>query len=264
MATYIQKILVYSFLLAIIVPQVMQSLPLVNAETKNTLGSGSIEIQEIKEGTVKLHFVFDEKTTSSNFQDRSTNWLVIHQYNMTTAIPIGRADPDWTLIGTNNVTSWHWQLEKTYYLEHQNNGNHLVNFPNEEFKVTFYIATNFSRSFHVESNVPNFSTQSKTQEVDFEKFLIETGWSFEAEGCPIFLELEISIFHNLEYKIIIGMLYTIAIIILALCVLLVIKKDHLINSDFLRVASSILLFAPTFLFTFRNSVAPPYLTSFDL
>jgi len=226
------------------------------------LGSGVVEIQDLdlSEETAKILLVLDEETGSSEFRERSTSWVVINQSYGITAIPIGRADPDWKLFGTNNVTIWHWKLEKTLSLPYQTNGRPFFQFPDEIFTITFYVATNLSRRFIASVDIPNFSVLINQKNVDYN----QSTWMFELQGCPYFMKVDVFVFHNQEYRIVILMLYIVLFIILATGGLLLWKRNHLDHSDFFRISSSLLIFAPVFFFTFRNSIAPPYLTTVDV
>ena len=232
-------------------------------QSETRFGSGNIGIQDFSKGVAKLFLVLDEETGSPDFQERSTTWLVIRQFNVTTAIPLGRADPDWKLVGTNNITIWHWKLEKTFYLQYQTNGNPFFIFPSEVFTVSLYLATNLSRWFSSTTDIPNFSVAIAQQQVDYDQFFLDFGWSFQPEGCPYFLKIDVSVFHDHEYQIVVAMLYIILCIVIATAPLLFWKRSEIKSSDFLRISSSLLIFAPVFFFTFRNSIAPSYLTTFD-
>jgi len=232
-------------------------------QSASRFGNGYMEIQDLSKGVAKLLLVLDEETGSPDFHERSTSWLVIERFNVISATPIGRADPDWKLVGTNNITIWHWKLERTFYLQYQNNGNPFFMFPGEVFTVSFYIATNLSRRFSAIIDIPNFSIAIAQQQVDYDQFLLDVGWSFQAEGCPYFLKIDISVFHDHEYQIVIAMLYIILGIIIATAPLLFWKRSDIKPSDFFRISSSLLIFAPVFFFTFRNSIAPSYRTTFD-
>lgn len=220
-----------------------------------------IEIQDLSgdHGVAKLLFVFEEETGSVDFRERSTNWLVIEQFNYTIGIPIGRADPDWKLVGTNNVTVWHWRLEKTFYLQYQDNGDPGVMFPGEVFTVSFYIATNLSRWFIASTDIPNFSVSIDQQQVDYN----QSSWTFQPQGCPYFLKIDLSVFHTVEYQFVVYMFYIVLIILILTAILLFIRRNDIQRSSFFRISSSIFIFSPVFLFTFRNSFAPNYLTRFD-
>lgn len=228
-------------------------------------GGGYIEVQDIdlSKGVAKLLFVFDEETGSADFRDRSMSWIVINRSDQfgggIIAYPIGRADPDWRLIGTNNMTTWHWRLEKTFQLEYETNGDRFLLFPFEVFAVSFYIATNESRSFGVGIDIPNFSVSVDQQRVDYN----QSSWTFQAEGCPDLLKIDLFVFHGQEYKAIVISLFIVLSIVIGAGVLLLKKRNDIQDSDFFRISSSLLIFAPVFFLTFRNSIAPFYLTIFD-
>lgn len=246
-----RKIYIYSLVTLIAFCQLSSLIievfpPVSCAQTVTKFGSGHIEVQNIANRVAELLFVFDEETGSSDILERSTSWLVIRQFNVTTAIPIGRADPDWELVGTNNKTIWHWKLEKTYHLQYETNGDPFWVFPREVFSIQFYIATNCSRRFSIDSNVPGFSVWVEQQKVDYDQFYLDMEWAFQPEGCPDFLTADISVFHNPQYQFVVSLLYIVIAIIGLICGLLVIKRNDLEDSDFLRVSSSILLFAPVF------------------
>ena len=224
--------------------------------------SSHIEIQDISMRTrvAKVLFVFEEKTTSTDFRERSTNWLIGEQFNVPFAIPIGRADPDWKLVGTNNVTIWHWRLEKTFYLQFHSNGDPFWMFPREVFTMNFSIATNLSRWFTAIVDVPNFSVSINQQQVDYN----QSSSPFQLPGCPYLLKVNLSVFHDVEYQFVIAMLYIILGTIIATAPLLFWKRYDIEPSDFFRISSGLLIFTPVFFFTFRNSIAPSYLTTFDV
>jgi hypothetical protein len=229
------------------------------------VGNAHIEVQDLdfSEGVAKLLVVFEEETGSDDFRERSTSWLVIEQLNTghgIIAFPIGRADPDWKCVGTNNVTLWHWRLEKTFHLRYQTNGNPSLIFPFELFKATFYVATNISRWFTASIDVPNFSISVNEQYADYN----QSSWTFQPEGCPYFLKFDLYILHSLEYRVITMMLYIVLSIVITIAVFLTKKRDDIPSSDFFRISSSLLIFLPVFFFTFRNSMAPQYLTTFDM
>jgi len=229
------------------------------------LGDGYIEVQDIdlSKGVAKLLLVFDEETGSADFRDRSTSWLVINQTDQfggdIIAYPIGRADPNWRLIGTNNITIWHWKLEKTFQLEYETNGDRFLLFPFEVFAVSFYIATNESRSFDAGIDIPNFSVSIDQQRVDYN----QSSWNFQAEGCPDLLKMDLLVFHSQEYKAIAILLFIVLLIVIVVGILLFKKRNDIQDSDFFRISSSLMIFVPVFFFTFRNSIAPFYLTIFD-
>ena len=229
------------------------------AQCATGVGSGHIEVLDLDAKSAKLLFVFDEEMGSDDFRERSTSWLVIEQFGAVTEVPIGRADPDWKLVGTNNITIWHWKLEKTFHLQYQTNGIPGIVFPCEVFTVTFYVATNLSRWFSSSIDVPNFSVSVETQYVDYN----QSSWTFQPEGCPYFLRVDLHVFHAFEYKVIALMLFILLFIVIAAAFFLIKKRREIGSSDLFRVSSSLLVFLPVFFFTFRNSMAPKYLTTFD-
>jgi len=219
-------------------------------------GGGVIRIQSLDYsiGSIKTLFVFDEEPRSDDFRERSTSWLIIAAYEF----PIGRADPDWQLIGKNNVTLWHYRLEKTFDLQCDSAYPNLA-YPFESFTIHFYIASNITRSFSISNEIPNFSAAITQEWVQYN----QTSLLFQPEGCPNLLEVTIRVFHDYEYMIIASILYVLLGIIFVLGFLLSVRKKALGLSNYLMVSSSILIFLPVFFFAFRGSLAPKYLTGID-
>jgi len=223
------------------------------------VGSGSIKVEslDVTAHIAKLVFVFDEETGSDDFHERSTSWVIFKQYGFNVSIPIGRADPDWMMIGTNNATIWHWKLEKTLYVEYQGVINQFWVFPCECFTIDFYVASNISRWFSASAGISSFSAS-----IDQHGEAYNQSWCpYQPEGCPELSRISISISHNSEYRIVAGMLYAILIIIIAIAAILPAKMGDN-DSDFFTISSTILVFVPVLFFAFRD-IAPPYLTLFD-
>jgi hypothetical protein len=232
---------------------------LCRVQSATGVGSGHIKVEslDLSAGVAKLIFVFDEETGSDDFHERSTSWLIMRQYGINLSIPIGRADPDWELVGTNNLTIWHWRLEKTFDLEYQTSELYPFIFPREVFTVNFYIATNISRWFSVSVDIPSFSASINQQYEDYN----QSSCPYKPEGCPELKRINISVFHNSEYQTIIFMLYSIIFILIAIAIFLF-KKRNVIEADFFTISSTLLVFVPVLFFAFRD-IAPPYLTLFD-
>jgi hypothetical protein len=223
------------------------------------VGSGSIGVETLEDSAhvAKLAFVFDEETRSNDFHERSTSWIIFKQYGSNVSIPIGRADPDWLMIGTNNVTIWHWKLEKTLPMEYQSHGNQFFSFPFESFSVDFYVASNISRQFSVSTSISSFSASVNQHDENYN----QSSCPYQPEGCSILTHISVSLSHNSEYQIIVGMLYTIEFIIIAIAVVLLMKMGD-VDLNFFTISSTILVFVPVLFFAFRD-IAPSYLTLFD-
>lgn len=236
-------------------------MPLLPRRAQSTIGerSGSIKIEslDLSADVAKVVFVLDEETDSSDFHDRSTTWIIAEQYGINVSIPIGRADPDWVMIGTNNVTLWHWKLEKTVYMKYQSDVNQFFVFPFDSFTIDFYVASNISRWFTASTDIPSFSASLDQHGVNYN----QTSFRYTPEGCPELDRISISISHSSEYRIIICMLYATLIIIIAIAFVLPAKMGD-IDSNFFAISSTILVFVPVLFFAFRD-IAPPYLTLFD-
>jgi hypothetical protein len=224
-------------------------------------GSGSIRIQEIDHsgGIVKALFILDE-TAYSSFEERSTTWItVLTPRNTTYSYIIGRADPDWQLVGTNNITIWHWMLQETHDLECSAFYPSLV-FPFEQFTMIFYVSSNMTRQFSVVCEIPHFSATVAQRDVHYNETILT--YQPEASERPYLKEVIINVFHDSDYKVIALILYSLMIIIFALGFLLFKRvRDKVLDfRDYLMVSSSILIFLPVFFFTIRSSLAPNYLT----
>ena len=221
-------------------------------------GSGIIRIQKINypSGLIQALFIFDETTSSDSFIERSTTWItILTPRNTTEGRIIGRADPDWQLVGTNNVTIWHWMLQKSYDLESKSSYPNVF-FPFEKFTIVFYVATNSTRQFSVTSEIPQFSVAITQRSVNY----TEAPFVDQPEGCPYLQEIIIDIFHDIEYQSVAMILYALMVIILAMAILLWKRKETLGSSNYLMILLTILIFLPVFFFTLRNSIAPSYLT----
>jgi hypothetical protein len=219
--------------------------------------SGIIRIQSIdySGGVAKTVFVLDDWTGSSDIHERSTTWILESAPNDTYGIPIGLADPDWQLVGTNNITLWHWKLEKSFDLQCSSFYSNLK-FPFEDFTIHFYVASNITRWFSVASEIPNFSATITLQVVRYN----QTSLLFKPEGCPSLQEVTIHVFHDLNYEFIVSILYALLAIIFLMGCLLPFRRAALGLSNYLVLSSSILIFLPIFFLTFRGSLAPTYLT----
>jgi hypothetical protein len=195
-------------------------IPLLPCRGQSTtgVGSGSIKIEslDVSAHVAKLVFVLDEETGSSDFHERSTSWIIFKQYGINVSIPIGRADPDWVMIGTNNVTIWHWKLEKTLYIEYQSDVNQFFAFPFERFAIDFHVASNISRWLSASTDISSFSASIDQHDENYN----QSSCPYQPEGCPELMRISISISHNSEYRIVVGMLYAILFIIIAIAVVL--------------------------------------------
>jgi len=252
----------FSLLVVVCLTSSLLLIPLLlcRAQSTTLVGSGSVKIEslDLSAGVAKVVFVLDEETGSSDFHDRSTSWISFKQYGSNVSIPIGRADPDWVIIGTNNVTLWHWKLEKTVYMEYQNDVNQFFEFPFESFVIDFYVASNISRWFAASTDVPSFSASTDQHRENYN----QSSFPYQPEGCPELERISISLSHNSEYRIIVCMLYAALVIIIAIAFVLPAKMGD-IDSNFFAISSTILVFVPVFFFAFRD-IAPPYLTLFDM
>ncbi len=224
------------------------------------IASGEVEFQDIdtSSGMVLLHFVFDEQTGSDDYRDRSMSWI-IWEYGKSggfVSTPIGPADPDWKLIGTNNDTSWKWRLEKTLWANYHHSGF----FPLEQFKVSFYVCSNESRGFEVRSLIPNsfpsiFQTGVVPEEVPH---------SFKFEGVPEQIRVDISFGPDSISSLIGVMLYVLFGVLIVLWGVLFQRRRSTKLEHSIMITSSVLVFLPILVFTFRTSIAPKYLMPIDI
>ena len=225
------------------------------------VGWGIIRIQSINYpgGEVaKTVLVFDEETGSNDFHERSTTWILWYEQNTTSGIPIGRADPDWQLVGTNNVTSWHWRLEKSLDLGYTT-FYPTFSFPFENFAIHFYIASDITRSFSVESEIPNLSATITQVSVNYN----QTSLTSQPEECPYLMEVTIQVLHDSGYIFIMLLLYALVLVFFGMSILLFNRRNAIGLSNYVTVSSGILVFLPVFYLTFRESLAPNYLTLLD-
>lgn len=226
---------------------------------------GTVEIQDLDtaSGMMQLHIIFDEETGSDNFKDRSTSWIVWQYGNGHasvgfTAIPIGCADPDWKLVGTNNVTLWKWRLEKTLWARYQQDG---FAFPFESFKLSFYVCSNETRGFGVTSYIPNsYPSIYQTGIVSEE---LPNNFKF-IDGTPEQIRVDISLAPDSTSFWIGVMLYVLFVILLVLGIVLFLNTNKIELSNSVAVTSGVLVFLPILIFAFRTSIAPKYITLIDI
>jgi len=207
---------------------------------------------------MELRFVFYETTGSGDFKERSTSWLIFNQYGYEGAIPIGIADPEWTLIGTNNVTLWSWKLEKTLNLQYNMSESSLF-YPYEAFEVGFYLVSDTDRYFTV-STVPYYEAAPPNRTEVNEDQLPS---NFQFGDLSENLKIDLSISPDGVANFIAIMIYIVYGILLLLLLLLYKKRKRITFSDSSHIASSIFMFLPILIFTFRTSIAPIYLTPVD-
>jgi len=225
----------------------------------SNLTDSYIEIEDFSKDYVQVYLVLREETSSNDTRQRSTNWFVPSR-DSSIAYPFGRADPDWKLIGTNNVTTWRWELRKLLYLNWRPNFEPFLIFPCESFSTSFYLATNgtWYTVFGGIIEVRNFViSHLNVESVDYS----EINWTFE--GCPNLIKIDIGVSHSFDYKMEILLLYLVIIVTIVASAMLVKKREAVDSRIFVQISLGLLVFSPVLFFSFRGSLAPAWITLFD-
>ena len=253
------QIITFFCMVALSVATVSVKIREVQSNSPFRIVDGAVEIQDLDtySGMMKLHIVFDEETSSDNFRDRSTSWLIWQYGSGFTAIPIGCADPDWKLAGTNNNTSWKWSLEKTIWAVYQQDG---FGFPFETFKVSFYVCSNETRGFGVRSDIPN--SYPAIYQTGIIPKALPNNFRF-LDGTPEQIRVDISLTPDITSFWIAVMLYVLLVILLVLGFVLFLNTNKIELSNSVTITSGVLVFLPILIFAFRTSIAPKYLTPID-
>ena len=209
--------------------------------------------------TMKIQMTFYEETQSDDYNERSTNWVLFSQYGPFTGFPIGKADPEWILVGDNNNTIWRWSLQKTFFIEYHQTGLQL--YPFEKFTFTFYIVSDVVRFFSVDA-MPNYYVEPPERtNLTEEQFTNQTGFSFSDLSEIRKFEITINS-DNLAQFIGIG-IYLIFAILVILLFTMHFYRDRMDFSNSISIILSVFVFLPLLFFSFRNSIAPNYMTLID-
>lgn len=232
-------------------------------------GYCNFEITNIDYSTkvMQTHLVFDE-WTSSIFRELPTSTIVgtieesLFSYNY--SVIIRQNDPDWELLGTNSENVSHWRLEKDLYFS----VTQTSVFPFEQLKVILYFASNRTHYFSV-NTMPNYSSKADATDITMNQFPTDIGagtfyTDISSHGFHQFSKIEITTELSDVTKFAASMMYLIFGIFFSLFLLLTLRRDKFTLSDSVNIMTSVLVFLPILLFTFRTFIAPEYLTLVDL
>jgi hypothetical protein len=244
-----------------------------SAQTKGVqasteFGHATIQVQNINYSSKTLTLLFDfyDTTNTSDTNGRSSSWLWFTQSYGSAGLSFLSNDTNWVLIG-NNGAQWDWKIEKTIEVNYYSFGETYDAFPFENYGITFYIDSNFTRTFDSwGSSIPNFdcSLNGPTGKIVNGNEAPFFFASPQYQGLYDYQKFDVTVSQNFT-SIFAGLtIYTLFIILIIMAVFLVRKRLEMELSNSITILSGVLVFLPILLFTFRTSYAPNSLTPVDI
>ena len=179
----------------------------------------------------------------------------------TTLSSVDKVDSSWTLLSTDNSTFWFWQHEAELSIDYTSNGDPSFLFPLDTINVTFCLASNISQWFSSGGMVSNHQLSINQEKITT---LPSSYASINLDYLPDVTKVNLIITHDAPSEFITFVIYGLFIVLLTLLGLLIWLRKRIDISNVITIASSILVFLPILLFTFRASIAPAYLTLVDM
>jgi len=227
-------------------------------------GDATVTVQSINFSSKTLTLIFDfyDTTNTSDINGRSSSWLWFTQSYGASGLSFLSNDTDWVLTG-NNGAQWNWKLEKTIEVNYYSFGETYDAFPFEKYQITFYIDSNFYREIDSwGSDVPNFDCSINEKSITLNQapfFFV----SPQYQGLSVYQEVNLTVSQNVTTIFVASTIYALFIILIIAGALLFRKRLEMELSNQLTILSSVLVFLPILIFTFRTSYAPNSLTPID-
>ena len=239
-----------------------------SAQTKEvkastSFGRATVEVQSINYSSKTLTLIVDfyDTTNTSDVNERSSSWLWFIQSYGALGLSFLSNDTDWVLIRTNDA-QWYWKSEKTIEVNYYSYGETYDAFPFEKYKIVFYIDSNFYRLINSISDVPNFDCLISEKSITLNQapfFFVYP----EYQGLSVYQEIDMTVSQNVSTIFIALTIYALFIILIIAAILLFRKRLEMELSNSITILSSVLVFLPILIFTFRTSYAPNSLTPVD-
>ena len=225
------------------------------------LSRSSIEVISVTNESVSISMLFVAELSTGNPNLRPS--MFYYFGNQSGAYVIGNYDPRWRLLETNNITIWRWSLSESHTVK-WTAGQSLagLSFPFEILSLDLFLVSNStSANFSVFSRVPNFDVQSRPKEIGYDELPFKDQ-SFERFSH--YYKIEITAYHNTEYKWLVLILYSSLAFVGVVALVLWRRRGVTPTQDSNQIWLGLLLFLPIFFLTFRSSLAPPWVTNLDI